>query len=386
MALKIIVSANTSWYLWNFRCALIDELISRGHEVVLIAPRDRYTQRLQERHGCQVMCLPMKGQRQNLARELHALWVYCCRFYSIHPDLYLAFTVKPILYGGLAAKLLGAVTIPTITGLGTAFIRESTTTRLIEFMYRKVLPGASTIFFQNHTDKELFITRKLANKNQSRVCPGSGVDLHRFSYTRPQLRDSEDGVKFLMVARLLRDKGVTELVQAAEQVRRRFPATQFLLAGKAGADNSTAIDSRVIAKWCERGVITHLGESDDIVPVIADVDCVVLPSYREGLSRSLLEAAAVGRPIVTTNVPGCADVVDNEITGFLCESHNAVSLERQLLRFISLSPEKREAMGKAARKKIEAQFSEVRVIREYIRAISDAADSDCKFAMKLRSD
>ena len=370
MALKVVLAANSSWYLWNFRGRLISELIACGYKVILMAPRDQYTDKLLARHRCEIICVPIKAQSQNMFRELRAFWMFLRKFRLIQPDLYLGFTVKPILYGGLVARLVRVASIPTVTGLGTSFIKESFITRIVEFLYRQCLPGAAIVFFQNPTDKKLFIDRGLVEAKQARLCPGSGVDLNKFPYTEPKLRGSLEGVKFLTIGRLLRDKGIIELVEAAKSVKQKLPNTKFLVAGEVGADNVTALHPDQLEQWSETGLINYLGNIEDVYSELADADCVVLPSYREGLSRSLLEAAAVGRPIVTTDVPGCADLVDDEINGFLCEARNVQSLERALLRFIYLSPSEKESMGCAGRRKIQTQFSESRVVKIYMGAIN----------------
>ena len=268
-----------------------------------------------------------------------------------------------MIYGTLAARFSGIPTINTITGLGTAFIQGGLLTKVVESLYRLALPGPRPIIFQNHDDLSLFRQRRLVTNNPCHVVPGSGIDLREFSSS--PLPDG-NWVNFLIIARLLRDKGIFEYVEAARQIRQRDSRARFQILGPTGVANRTAIEKSQIEDWVREGVIDYLGETDDVRPYIANADCVVLPSYREGMPRTLLEAAAMGRPLIATDVTGCRDVVDNEINGYLCAPREAGDLALKMRAFIDLTSAERQKMGTASREKAESQFDVKRVVDTYL--------------------
>jgi glycosyltransferase involved in cell wall biosynthesis len=283
---------------------------------------------------------------------------------------FLGFTIKPNIYGSLAARALGIATINNVSGLGTAFIRQGLVTRVASTLYRLALRGSATVFFQNDEDRRQFIDARLVAPRQARLLPGSGVDLDRF---RPLALPAGDApFTFLLVARLLWDKGVQEYVDAARSVRARHPDTRFQILGFTDVDNRTAVPRVTLDRWVGEGLIDYLGAADDVRPLIEAADCIVLPSYREGLPRSLLEASAMARPIVATDVPGVRDVVDDGVTGLLCAARSAPSLAEAMLAMIAMSPAERRAMGQAGRSRVEGGFGIGEVTRRYLEAIDDA--------------
>ncbi|MEO8141211.1 MAG: glycosyltransferase family 4 protein, partial [Sphingomicrobium sp.] len=231
---------------------------------------------------------------------------------------------------------------------------------------------AQAIFFQNASDLDLFIARSIARPDQARVIAGSGIDLVQFAAAPFELREE---VRFLLIARLLLDKGIAEFVEAARIVRDRYPKTRFQLLGGPGSDNPSAVPQADLARWAGEHLVELLGVRDDVRPEIAAADCVVLPSYREGLSRSLLEAAAMGRPLVASDVPGCREVIDDGVTGFLCEVRSAGSLAAAMERIAAMSPTERMAMGAAGRRKVAAEFDQKLVADAYL-AEADLAERE----------
>jgi len=364
IALKLLLSANTSWYLWNFRASLIKRLLVEGYQIVIMAPPDSKMQDLTAM-GCQCISFPVAGKGTNIFREFWLFAKYLYYLTSVKPDVYISFTIKPVLYGGLAARFLGIPTIVTITGLGTVFIRETFLTRLVERIYRYSLLKAERVLFQNQADRTEFVTRNLVNVEQTERVPGSGIDIRQFFYQPPRLRSVEEGMVFLMVARILKDKGIFEFVNAATRIKKMHPATRFILAGSADSDNQTAVSISQVELWHDTGVIEYVGFVENIIRLVGDADCVVLPSYREGLSRSLLEALAVGRPIVTTSVPGCADLVEDRVSGFICAPRNVDDLVMKIEQFIELNMQERENMGLAGRLRAEREFAEGIVLQQY---------------------
>jgi glycosyltransferase involved in cell wall biosynthesis len=238
---------------------------------------------------------------------------------------------------------------------------------LVSFLYRIALSRSATVFFQNSDDRDLFVGRKLVGKGRAGLVRGSGIDLDHFA---PRPHRAEDGTtSFLLVARILRDKGVVEYVEAARILRGEGLAMRFAILGPAGVDNRTAISAEELGVWLAEGVVELFGSADDVRPYVADADCIVLPSYREGLPRSLIEAAAMGRPVITTDVPGCREVVDPGETGLLCEVRSAASLADAMRRFADLPTAERLAMGERGRDKAVAEFGQARICAAYARAL-----------------
>ena len=275
-------------------------------------------------------------------------------FFRVKPDITFLFTVKPVIYGSIVAKLFRAKVIATITGLGTAFISNNWITVLVKHLYRFAFSSVSQVFFQNNADKSFFISEKIIKETDCRLIPGSGVDTQYFSYREPH---SGPSLKFLLIARMLWDKGVAEYVNAARLVRQHYPRCRFQLLGGLDIQNRTAISSHQMRSWVNEGVVEYLGESEDVRPFIDECACIVLPSYREGTSRVLLEGASMGRPLIATNVPGCREVVQHAVNGYLCAARDHTHLAAQIIAMIKLSAEERKAMGIEGRRIVEEQFA-----------------------------
>ena len=240
-------------------------------------------------------------------------------------------------------------------------------------LYRFGLRGAAHVFFQNPDDLGLFRTSGLLGSEQSiELVGGSGVDLERFA---PRPRNCNRGFTFLLAARMLRDKGIYEYAEAAARIRRTFPNTRFLLVGKAGVNNPSAISLSEIEGWVDEGCVEYLGDTDDIRPHIAASDVVVLPSYREGLPKILLEAASMRRPIVASDVSGCREIVIDGFNGFLCKARDFSSLADAMVRMLQASPQERDQMGARGRAMAVERFSEESVIAAYLSVIDRASRS-----------
>lgn len=362
----IVVSANSCWNIVNFRGGLLRALRENGFAVVVAAPRDAHTSKLVEL-GASFVEVPMDSAGVSATRDLAVLWRYFRALRRLKPVAYLGFTAKPNIYGSLAARAVGAKVINNISGLGTVFIKHSVLTTLVARLYRASLRTSSTVFFQNRDDRDLFVGRRLVRREQTELLPGSGVDL---DYFRPAQEGRRPGTfRFLLVGRLLWDKGVGEYVDAARRVRESRPGVIFQMLGPVGAINRTAVPERDLERWVADGIIDYLGESNDVRGAIGQADSIVLPSYREGLPRSLLEGSAMAKPLIATNVPGCRDVVVDGETGYLCEVRSAQSLAQAMLKLLDLPVAERMRMGAAGRRKVEREYSETIVISKYLAAI-----------------
>ncbi len=365
-ATKIIVSSNYAWTVFNFRSRLIRTLMDTGYEVIVVTKPDAYTDKIRAL-GCEVYNIDIDLNGTNPIRDLKTLFQFYLLYNKIKPDICLHFTIKPNIYGTLAAKLLGIPTINNIAGLGTAFAAESFLARVARILYRVSQAGANHVFFQNQQDCQQFIDLNIVKPEHLSVLPGSGVDLQRF---KPVERIANDRFTFLLMGRLLWDKGIGEFVEAARRVKAQYPDTCFQLLGFVDVNNASVISKEQLDAWIDEGIVEYLGTSDNIENEIALADCVVLPSYyKEGTPRSLLEAAAMERPIITTNNVGCADVVDDGVNGYICKIKDSDDLASKMVAMLNLKPEVRAKMGRAGRELIQQKFDESIVLNRYHRVI-----------------
>ena len=369
MTKKILISLNTAWNLLNFRAGLIGGLISSGYEVVVVAPKDEYVVKL-ELLGCRFVHLEMDNQGTHPIRDLLLLWRFFQLLKTEKPDLCLFYTVKPNVYGSLASRLCGIPFINNVSGLGAVFIQGGWLKRFVSALYRLAFRNSNRVFFQNRDDLGLFLENKLVKVALTDVLPGSGINLHRFTPTDDASRKSLNSpFRFLLIARMLKDKGVVEFVNAAKLLKESGVKAEFCLLGFLDVQNPAAISSEQMKEWTDQGFVKYLGVSDDVREYISSADCIILPSYREGTPRTLLEAAAMCKPIITTNVVGCKEVVEHGFNGFLCEVKNAQDLALKMKEILLLSDDQRRLMGGNGRLKMEKEFDENIVIQKYLQAI-----------------
>jgi glycosyltransferase involved in cell wall biosynthesis len=365
---KVLIAVNTAWNLVNFRAGLIRALINEGYEVVTVAPQDDYAPRLAEL-GCRFVPLPMDNKGTHPGRDLFLLGRFYWLLRRERPDVYLGYTVKPNVYGSLAAHAQCIPVINNVAGLGTVFTKGGWLNTLVRGFYRIALSQSYKVFFQNEADRQMFVSGGLVAEKVADRLPGSGVDLKKFT---PLPLPGKSSVRFLLIARMLWDKGVGEYVEASRKIINTFPDTEFCLLGFLNVENPTAISHIQMDKWVSEGSVCYLGVSDDVREQIATADCVVLPSYyREGTPRCLLEASAMGKPVITTNTIGCRDVVDDGVNGFLCNPRDSVDLAEKMIQMIRLSPTDRDKMGASGRKKMEREFDERIVIDRYLKVIGE---------------
>ena len=324
---KVVIVSNSAWSIVNFRAGLIRALLDSGCEVVAVAPSDDYEPRLFDL-GCRYLPLPVDSKGTHPGRDLLLLWRFWRYLRCERPDVFLGFTVKPNIYGSLAARALRIPVINTITGLGASFSKQNWLTLLVRSLYRFVLARSLMVFFQNEEDQRLFVTSDLLPAEKACRIPGSGVNIEHFKLTPLPVHDNR--FRFLLIARMLWDKGVGEFVEAARVMKGRFSNAEFSLLGFLDVQNPSAISRGQVEEWIAEGVVRYLGTSDDVRVEIARADCIVLPSYyREGIPRTLLEASAMGRPIITTDAVGCREVVDDGVNGLLCRAQDVDHLAKK---------------------------------------------------------
>ncbi len=364
---KIAIVTNTSWNIFNFRLALAQALQDDGFCVVAVAPKDEYSHKLQEL-GIEHYHIDINNKGTNPLEDLKLIWDFYHLYKKLKPDIVLHYTIKPNIYGSIALKFLGIPTVNNISGLGTVFLNNSLSSRVAKWLYGVALKGSKKVFFQNSHDRDLFVELKLASKQQSDLLPGSGIDTERFKPSDDSSSVTQE-IKFLFVARLVRDKGLIEYVQTAKSFIDN-DRVQFYILGSYYMANPTAITEDQMQDWEASGAIVYLGSTDDVCSVMQQYDCVVLPSYREGLSRVLLEAASLAKPIITTDTPGCREVVDDGVNGYLCKVKDSKSLTLQVEKMVSLSAAQRKEMGRLGREKVVVEFDQQIVIDRYREAIT----------------
>jgi glycosyltransferase involved in cell wall biosynthesis len=366
--LRIALVCNTAWAIYTYRRGLLRMLTKHGAQVTIIAPRDRTFEPLIEM-GCRCVELPIASKSTDPRKDLKTLLALYREYRTTRPHLVFHYTIKANIYGSIAAMLARVPSIAVTTGLGYTFIQKSRAAQIAKRLYRFAFRFPREVWFLNRDDHQAFADeRLLAHPDRARVLHGEGIDLKDFPFTpMPEC----DEFIFILIGRLLWDKGVQEFADAARALKARYPHARFQLLGPVGVDNPSAITRADVEKWEREGIIEYLGEANDVRPLISMADCVVLPSYREGVPRTLMEAAAMGRPIVATDVPGCREVVDDNVTGYLCKLKSADDLAAKLERMLTLSNGERATMAQRGREKVEREFDENTVVARYKGTIHD---------------
>ena len=365
--MKILITANSAWNILNFRRPLVEAMMKDGHKVIVLSGLDDSVEEL-EALGCSFRSIEIDSKGTNPLIDARLQSSFGRVLQEERPDAVLSFTIKNNIFGARAAKKEGIPFLPTITGLGTAFLSGFILQNIAEALYRWSFSAAPVVFFQNRDDLELFVDRRIIRADQAQLIPGSGIDLERFAPVEMPALGAPP--IFLLIGRILRDKGVMEFVGAARQLKARNPNLRFQLLGSIGSENRTAIDTKTVDGWVSEGVIEYLGATLDVRPAISASSCIVLPSYREGAPRALIEAAAMARPLIATDVPGCRSVVDSGVSGYLCASHSSESLAEAIEHFLAIPPALQRAMGLAGRAKMEREFDQVLVVNSYREALS----------------
>lgn len=369
--MKIAIVLNTSWNIYNFRLGLVKALLEEGHEVYAIAPHDEYSEKL-ESLGCKYYPVKMDSRGINPIKDLALTYELYTIYKKINPDVILHYTIKPNIYGTFAASALKIPVVNNVCGLGTAFLQKNLVSLFAIGLYKLSFRSARKIFFQNDDDKHFFEEKRIVKKGQSEVIPGSGIDINRF-IPGISSRSKDEKFTFLLISRLIYDKGILEYIEAIKSLRDSGVDARFQLLGAKDPKHRRGIPEEIIDNWVATNSVDYLGTTKDVRPFIDQADCVVLPSYREGTPRTLLEAASLSKPIVASNVAGCTNIVENRYNGLLCEVKNSEDLAEKMNQMIRLSAEERGTMGKNGRFLVENRFHEGIVIDKYLNTIGEIA-------------
>lgn len=369
---KILFCDNVLWGLVNFRGSVIRHFVQQGDEVVLVAPQDDESiMKVDIPEGVRYIPVRLNRCSRNPFTDL----IYCAHLYRIyrkeHPDYIFHYTIKPNVYGSIAARLAGINCTGMVAGLGYGLLGDGMLSRLLAVMYRYAFKYVSSIFVLNKFNYQYLLDHKFCTSAQLRLFKGGeGVDLSAYPYVR---EESGSPVVFLMVGRVLYDKGYREYVQAAKIVKQQYPDVRCQLLGMLDETYPAHVDEEELKRDVEEGTIEYLASTNDVMQYLGRSGVVVvLPSYFEGLSRSLMEACAVGRPIIATDIPGCRETVDEGKNGFLVKVKDSSSLAEGMLRYLSLSDAEKQAFSRHSRKKAEETFDVRQVIKEYEKNLAKA--------------
>lgn len=354
--MKILILANNDVGLYQFRKELIEKL-SLENEIYLSLPYGELIEPLKQK-GCYFIDTPMERRGMNPIRDIHLFLSYRKMLRSLQPDLVITYTIKPNIYGGCAARLLHIPYAVNITGLGTAFQRDGLLRKIVTWMYRLSCRKAKVVFFENCDNRRIFLEERIVREEQTCLLNGAGVNLSHY-----QVTDYPDGdtTKFLFIGRVMQEKGIEELFAAMKRlISEGIPCLLDVLGGYE-EDYKGLIEA-----YAEEGWLHYHGYQADVRPFIAQSHCFVLPSWHEGMANTNLECAASGRPVITSNIHGCLEAVEDGVTGFLCEKKNADDLYRVMKQFTELPYEARKAMGLYGRTRMETLFDKRQVVEKTI--------------------
>jgi glycosyltransferase involved in cell wall biosynthesis len=316
----------------------------------------------------------IEGSTQNIPDILRYIRNLTRELKELKPDICLTFTIRPAIWGNMVTKRLGIPTITNITGIGPLFTRTNLAYRAARLLYRFALRKTKIVFFQNNDDMQIFLQKGFTSPGVARRIPGSGIDYEFYS---PRQKHPGGSFVFLFVSRLVKDKGVYEYVAAARSLKENLPSVKFRILGPVWSQNlkDNTISESEVSEWVKEGIINYLGDTIDVRPFMADADCIVLPSYREGSSNVLLEASSMEKPCITCDTTGCREIVEDGVTGYLCKVMDAGDLASKMEKMYELPEETRLSMGKKGRQKVIKEFDKQIVIDAYLNAIQSIIQS-----------
>ena len=363
--MKILISANSYWNLYNFRKDFIFELKKRNHEVILIAPKDNYYFNHFKKENIICESIKYKNKSYNPIINIYTFLQIFLKLQKIKPDILINFTMKINILFSINSFFFKYKLINNITGIGSSLINNKLQKIAVLYLLKIAFKRSNKVFFQNLEDKKFFIENKIITSNKAIILKYFGVDTFKYKFSPLQFLDNKK-IHFLYFGRIIKDKGIFELIEAIKLVKKQYPYCIFTFLGQIDYNNPGFIDQKKIDEWVNQNLILYYKFTKNPIEFIKNADCVILPSYREGLPKSLLESQAIGRPVIASNVPGCNDLVKNNFNGYLCNSKNINSLFEKIVDFINLPNHKKLKMSQNAHKYINENFKSRSIINKYI--------------------
>lgn len=365
--MNILIICNFASGLHKFRGMLIDELISNGHSLTAVIPEtaNLYEKQAEEQLNsikCETVRIQMERRGMNPVQDIKLLTSYYKAVKEINPDMVITYTIKPNIYGGFVCRLLKVPYSANITGLGSAFNGNGLLKRIVTVMYRIAFKKVHTVFFENTENRDTVVDLGIIKSDKACVLAGAGVDISYFSYS--EYPEKGENTRFLFMGRIMREKGMDELLEAIKTLNMEGYKSTLDILGEFEEDYAERL-----REYEQRGLIHYYGYQEDVRPFINKCNCFVLPSWHEGMANTNLEAAAVGRPVITSNIHGCKEAVEDGVTGYLCEAGNSNSLYKVMKKICELSYDELKSMGIAGRKRMEENFDKRKVVEETIKAL-----------------
>lgn len=368
--MKLMFVANYMWDIYIFRAGVLRAMLEDGHEVIVVAPDDKRVDMEKEFLGIKSISINLNKRGMNPIEDIKL----CRDLYKLYkkekPHLIFHYTIKPNIYGTIAAKLAGIPSIAIMTGLGYSFVKDSLVSKIAVMLYRYSLRFSREIWVLNQDDKDTILSKNIGSENKIFILPGEGVDTNRF---RPLQKERDDNkIVFLMIARAFIDKGFKEYENAAREFYKSgIKNVEFWYLGALGENATSGITKEYMDNLVNEGIIKYLGVTNKPELIIKESDCLVLPSYREGISKTLLEGAAMGKPLIASNVTGCKEIIDDKKTGLLVKVKDYMDLVAKMKEFIHLTKSQREEMGALGREKVIKEFDEKVIVDIYRKKIEE---------------
>lgn len=367
---RIAFVANTSWSIYKFRLYLIERLLKEGFTIYVLAPRDAYSEKFEQLKGLTFIQLHHFHPKSISPIHDYRLYKELLHHYrTTRPGLIFHYTVKANLYGTRAAARAGIPSISVITGLGYTFSGEGWLQRGVRIGYRRQLQKAAEVWFLNGDDRKTFTTQHLVPADRTFLLPGEGVDAEYFHPAPYDPQAPKQTATFLLIGRLIRHKGIYEFIEAAKQLKQQQAPVQCQLLGFFDDENPVAIPRKQLEEWIADGIISYLGHTDDVRPFIEKADCIILPSYREGMPLSLLEGAAMCKALIATDTAGCRDLIAEGVNGYLCRLKDGPDLAAKMIAYLHLTAEEKKQMGLRGRERVLQRYTRETVTAIYLEKI-----------------
>ena len=364
--MNIFILANSSWNIYNFRMELIKKL-SEKNNIYILAPEDDYTNFLKGLPNIVFLKINIKNSFKYILNDFSYIFKLVFYIIKFKPTYILSFTIKPNIYCGLISKFFHFKQIANISGLGSSMVNKKLLSIIVVILYKIALRDIYYLFFQNKYDQRFFLIKKIIrNKINTSILPGSGIDINKYSFSMNFPKNDS----FIFIGRLIKDKGINELIDSMKIIKNKYKHVNFSILGNFDLNNPTSISKKKFYKYSAMNLFTYYGMQSNIDRYIQNARAVILPSYREGTSRVLLESLLIGRPIIVSNVPGCKELTNNGKNGLTFAKKNSQSLAKAIEKFLKIKDEEYISMAKNGNKYVKEFYSINLVIKEYLNILT----------------